>query len=97
MTEAEREFLSVVGWWAELKATGKVVASAVLGPPETTTSVTWRSDLPIVTDGPYLEAKETVGGFVLLDVESVAEAIEIAGSWPYRRGIRIEVRPVQAI
>jgi hypothetical protein len=56
--------------------------------------VSWRDRAPIVTDGPYVEAKEAVGGFVLLDVESASEALEIARSWPGRGGIRIEVRPV---
>ena len=56
--------------------------------------VSWRDRAPIVTDGPYVEAKEAVGGFVLLDVESAAEALEIARSWPGRGRIRIEVRPV---
>jgi hypothetical protein len=95
MTEAEREFHSIVHWWADLRARGKVLAEANLAPPESTTNVTWRGDQPIVTDGPYVEAKETVGGFVVLDVESEAEAVEIAGSWPRRVGIRIELRPVR--
>jgi hypothetical protein len=49
---------------------------------------------PIVTDGPHLEAKETIGGIVILNVDSQEEAIEIAKSWPSQRAIRIEVRPI---
>ena len=50
----------------------------------------------LVTDGPYLEAKEVIGGFVLLDAESMDEAVEIAATWPsaVRPDVVIEVRPV---
>jgi hypothetical protein len=94
LSDAEREFDSLIGWWADLRARGKVIASAQLAPPRTASTVSWRGEVPIVTDGPYIEAKETVGGFALLDVDSAAEAMEIARSWPSRLGIRIEVRPV---
>jgi hypothetical protein len=93
LSEIEREFDSVVRWWADLRARGKIVSAVQLGPPREVASVSWRGGAPIVTDGPYVEAKEAVGGFVLLDVESAAEAAEIAASWPHRPGIRIEVRP----
>ncbi len=93
LSEIEREFDSVVRWWADLRARGKILGSVQLGPPETVSSVSWRGEVPIVTDGPYVEAKEMVGGFVLLDVDSEAEALEIAATWPHRPGIRIEVWP----
>ena len=96
-SEAEREFDSLVRWWADLRARGKIVASAKLAPPRTASTVSWRDQQPIVTDGPYVEAKETVGGFVLLDVESADEAMEIATSWPSPSGFRIEVRPVEEV
>jgi hypothetical protein len=94
LSEAEREFDSLVRWWADLRARGKIVAGAQLAPPRTAATVSWRGQVPIVTDGPYVEAKETVGGFALLDVDTAAEAIEIVGSWPSKVGIRIEVRPI---
>jgi hypothetical protein len=93
-SEAQREFESIVRWWADLRDRGKVVAAARLAPPRTAATVSWRDQAPIVTDGPYVEAKETVGGFVVLDVESESEALEIAGSWPNKVGTRIEVRAV---
>jgi hypothetical protein len=94
MSDAEREFDSLVRWWADLRARGKIVASGQLAPPRTAATVSWRDQVPIMTDGPYIEAKESVGGFALLDVETAAEALEIASSWPARVGIRIEVRPI---
>jgi len=57
--------------------------------------VSWRAQVPIVSDGPFLESKETVGGFAVLEVESKNEAIAIASSWPSQARFRIEVRPVQ--
>jgi hypothetical protein len=48
----------------------------------------------VVTDGPYLELKEVLGGFILLAAEEIDEAVAIAASWPSLRGSSsIEVRP----
>ena len=91
---AEREFDAAARWWADLRAQGKVVASARLAPPRTATILSWHDQTPIVTDGPYIEAKEAVGGFVVLEVDSPAEAVRIASSWPKTAGARIELRPV---
>jgi hypothetical protein len=50
----------------------------------------------VVTDGPYIEAKETVGGVVILEAESIDEATEVASTWPGLGfpGTSVEVRPV---
>jgi len=93
-SEAEREFDSLVRWWADLRGRGKIVASARLAPPRTASTVSWRDREPVVTDGPYVEAKEAVGGFVVVEVDSEVEALEIARSWPGRPGMRVEVRQV---
>lgn len=92
-TATEQEFDELVRWWADLRASGKVVAVARLAAPSAATTVAWRDQQPIVTDGPYIEAKEAIAGFVLLDVESASEAIEIACSWPRTAAMRIEIRP----
>lgn len=86
------DFEVAAGWWAGLK--GKVVARARLESADQVTSITWRGTEPIVTDGPYVEAKETVGGIVIVEVDSVEEAIALAGTFPNKVGVRIEVRPV---
>jgi hypothetical protein len=50
---------------------------------------------PVVTDGPYLELKEVVGGFIVLETEDIDEAVAIAATWPSLTGSSsIEVRPV---
>jgi hypothetical protein len=100
-SEAEREFDALVGRWADLRAQGTIIVSAVLAPPRTARTVSWRGREPLVTDGPYVEAKESVGGFVILDVDSAAKALEIAtealelcSAWPRKVGLRIELRPL---
>jgi hypothetical protein len=49
-----------------------------------------------VTDGPYVETKELLGGFIVIDVPDEATAIEVARSWPSLKhpGAAVEVRPV---
>jgi len=51
---------------------------------------------PVVTDGPYLELKEVIGGFCILEVDSLDEAVAIASEWPTiaSHGDKVEVRPV---
>ena len=94
MSDAEREFDALALWWSGLRQKGVIVTGAELDTPRTAATVSWKGQQPIVTDGPHLEAKETIGGIAILDVASQEEAIEIAKTWPSRRGIRIEVRPI---
>jgi hypothetical protein len=93
-SEAEHDFDALVRWYANLRAQGKLVASVRLAPARTATAISWRGQQPIVMDGPYVEAKESVGGFIVLDVETEAEALDIARSLPARDGARIELRRV---
>jgi hypothetical protein len=86
------DFEQTAGWWAALK--GKIVASARLGSEDHTRTISWRGGQPIITDGPYVEAKETVGGIVVVEVDSIDEAVALAKTFPNRVGVRIEVRPV---
>ncbi len=52
-------------------------------------------DGPVVTDGPYLELKEVVGGFLVLEAGDIDEAVAIAATWPALRGsTSVEIRPV---
>ena len=93
-SEAERNFDALVRWYAELRAQGKLVASVRLAPARTATAISWRGQQPIVMDGPFVEAKESVGGFIVLDVATEAEALDIACSLPAKAGARIELRSV---
>jgi hypothetical protein len=49
---------------------------------------------PVVTDGPYLELKEIVGGLVILNADSIDEAVEVAATWPMSGSGSVEVRPI---
>ena len=49
----------------------------------------------VVTDGPFAETREQIGGFFLIDAESEAEALDIAAGWPSARIGMIEVRPIE--
>ena len=52
-------------------------------------------DGPVVTDGPYLELKEVIGGFLVLEADDIDQAVAIAAEWPTLAGASsIEVRPV---
>ena len=63
----------------ELVATGELVESEVLSPPNLAKIVTSDGTSPVVTDGPFQEFKEWVAGYQIVDVESEERAIEIAG------------------
>lgn len=93
LTDAERDFDSIVRWWSDLVERGVMQGGAQLQPARTATTISWRGQDPVVTDGPFLEAKETIGGFGIIEVDTMEAAIEIAKTWP-AKGHRIEIRPV---
>ena len=79
-------------WWGELSGKGKIVEGYQLQPVHTATTVKLNGGKPVVTDGPFAEAKETIGGYGVLNVANLDEAIGIAKSWP--GGGKVELRPV---
>jgi hypothetical protein len=81
----------------ELHAKGQYQLAAPLHPVATATSVKVRDGKRIVTDGPFAETREVLGGFYLLDVNSIHEAIEIASRHPGARLGTVEIRPVMEI
>jgi hypothetical protein len=78
----------------DLRAQGKFVAADELQPVTTATSVRVRGGETQVTDGPFAETKEALGGYYLIEAESLDEAIEWAARIPSARHGTIEVRPV---
>lgn len=83
----------VESWYEKMGASGKLAdGGAQLQSASTARTVRGSG----VTDGPYMETKEIIGGFSVLDVESMDEAVEIAKTWPGvdRGWITIELRPV---
>ena len=81
----------------ELDARGQYRLAAPLHPAATATSVRVRDGKRLITDGPFAETREVLGGFYLLDVNTLDEAIEIACRHPGVRFGTVEVRPVVEI
>lgn len=79
-------------WWEKHSSAGKLVGGEELQPATTATTIRFEGDGTVVTDGPFVESKEQVGGYGVLDVDDLDEAISIARTWP-ARGI-VEIRPV---
>jgi hypothetical protein len=79
-----------------VKASGEFVGTFALAGPEQSAVVRVRGGVPAVTDGPYAEAKELVGGAYVIDVEDRARALEVAAMIPDAKveGLGVEVRPI---
>jgi hypothetical protein len=78
----------------DLNATGHYLAAAPLYPVSTATSVRVREGKRLLTDGPFAETREQLGGYYLIDARDLDEALEIAGRIPGARFGTVEVRPV---
>ena len=81
-------------WLDDLQAQGRWITGDQLAPPRRARSVRVRDGKPIVTDGPFVETKEAVGGFDIIECGSLDEAVEIAARHPVARSGTIEVRPL---
>ena len=81
----------------ELRQDGRLLESRMLAAPGTAKAVRTRSGRTMVTDGPFAEVKEMLGGFNLIEAKDMDEAIEIAASFPWTRTGCVEIRPVQDI
>jgi hypothetical protein len=84
--------LAQVGrWFGENQS--KIVEGHQLQPPDTATTVHHeRSSEPMVTDGPFPEGNEVIGGYAVIEVAELDDALSIARSWP--GGGSVEIRPI---
>ncbi len=80
-----------------LRSQGKLIESQQLEPAATAKSVRVRDGSTKVTDGPFAETKEILGGFNLIEAEDIDEAVRIASTFPWAKTGCIEVRPVRDI
>lgn len=78
----------------DLESSGKFLGANPLHPVATATSVQVRDGKSVVTDGPFAETREQLGGYFLVDATDLDEAIAIAGRIPAARKGTVEVRPV---
>jgi hypothetical protein len=94
--EAERQqiYLEYRKLRADLEASGQFVTGSQLQPISTATSVRVRDGKELVTDGPFAETHEQLGGYFLIEAKNLDEATAIAARIPSARTGTIEVRPL---
>jgi hypothetical protein len=96
LSEEERNqmFADYGAFTESIQQSGHMVAGDALHPVETATTVRVREGETLVTDGPFAETKEQLGGYYLIEAKDADEAIAIAARIPGARYGSIEVRPV---
>tara|TARA_R100000027_G_scaffold13062_1_gene9327 strand:- start:2288 stop:2659 length:372 start_codon:yes stop_codon:yes gene_type:complete len=95
-TEQEREdcMLESMAICDELEAQGKWIASSPLHPVSSATSLRVREGRREITDGPFAETTEQLGGYYIIDVEDLDEALAIAERLPPAKKGTVEIRPL---
>jgi hypothetical protein len=93
-TEREECYRESVQLAHEINSAGHYLAAAPLHPTSTATSVRVREGKRLVTDGPFAETREQLGGYFLIEARDLDEAIAIAARIPMARRGTVEVRPV---
>lgn len=95
-TESEQEqcYAESVQLTYQLKANGQYLSASPLQSISTATSVRVRNGKQMVTDGPFAETREQLGGYFLIDARDLNEAISIAGRIPAAHKGTVEIRPV---
>jgi hypothetical protein len=81
----------------ELEQSGNFIAADALQPPESAVLVRVRQGNVSTTDGPFIETKEQLGGFILVDVPDLNAAIQVAARIPLAKYGAIEVRPIAKV
>jgi hypothetical protein len=92
---SEDEQNAIVGEYLAIGQSPAVIGGDQLQPVETATTVRVQNGQTLLTDGPFVEAKEHLGGYLLLDADDLDAALEIAARIPAARmGGAVEVRPL---
>jgi hypothetical protein len=96
ITQAQRDqcYKDSAAYASKLHETGHFLGTAPLYPTSTATSVRVKDGKRVVTDGPFAETREQLGGFFLIDAQDLDEAIDIAGRVPAGRWGTVEIRPI---
>jgi hypothetical protein len=92
--ESESALADGYAYLQELKQSGSLLANEALQLPSETVTVRVRDGKMSATDGPFMETKEVLGGFMMIDARDLNEAVRIAGGIPLARVGTVEVRPV---
>jgi len=94
-TERQQIYAETLALSEELASRGQYLGGFPLHPSSSATSVRVRDGKRLVTDGPFAETREQLGGYMLIDVKDLDEAIVIAARIPLARTSTVEVRPVR--
>ncbi len=99
MTDAEREhcYVESAQLAQDLNSSGQYLDASPLHPVATATSVRVRDGKRLVTDGPFAETREQLGGYYLIDARDLDDAIRIAERIPPAQFGTVEIRPVLEI
>ncbi len=99
LNEIEREhcYVESAQLARDLSASGKYISAGPLHPVATATSVRVRNGKRLVTDGPFAETREQLGGYYLIEAKDLDEAMNIAARIPVSKVGTIEIRPVLEI
>jgi hypothetical protein len=99
MTDAERQdcYVKSAQLTQDLNSTGHYIAAGPLHPVSTATSLRVREGKRIVTDGPFAETREQLGGYYLIEARDLDEAMDIAHRIPVASLGTIEIRPLLEI
>ena len=99
LSESEREqcYVKSAQLAQDLSTGGKYISAGPLHPTTTATSVRVRNGKRLITDGPFAETREQLGGYYLIDSEDLDEAMSIAERIPVADVGTIEIRPVLEI
>jgi len=95
LAERQRIFRGQTDLADELTARGQYLGGNPLHPPSTATTVRVREGKRLLTDGPFAETREHLGGYMLIDVKDLDEALTIAARGPLAAIGSVEVRPVR--
>src|SRR5689334_10588169 len=96
-TEREQCYEESAEFARQINESQQYLAAAPLHPTSTATSVRVHDGKRFVTDGPFAETREQLGGYFIIDVEDLGEAIDIAGKIPGARMGTVEIRPILEI
>ena len=91
-TPEQQKVYADIFQWFETNSSKIIDGGAELQPTRTATTIRTRGDKRVVLDGPFIEAKESVGGFTVFELPTKDAAVALAKTWP---GYGVEIRPIR--